>query len=453
MSTKFYLPKYLAAEHEVAAYLARLLRQGCDKVTPVLDGLGKRQPEAVEMACQHPVSIICGPPGTGKTTTLQRVCDSFQQACMTIKLMCPTGKGAKRADEVINQGEGGRREVPIECSTIHRGLQYDFRIGGFQINRHNPLNCDVLIIEEFSMLGLMLARDTLSSVNPQKTRVVFCGDWHQLPSVEPGNTARDMILSDVIPKVELDHIFRTGPNSGVAFNATQILNGEDVVKVDPRTGEKFEDFYFVPRNNEEQTVEWILENVAAKIPEVRGYDSLYDIQVLSPGKRTQAGTKSLNEKLREKLNSRGDGSVYKGFWENDKIINRQNNYKYDIVNGDVGVISSIKKDDIIMKFAEGAGPSGDGWVQMPKSDFNNIFLSYCNTIHTSQGSEYKVVIIPVHRGHYRLLFRELIYTGITRAKELAVVVGDPSAFARCIANNVTAKRNTNLQSIIRKLAS
>lgn len=449
MATRFYTPKSLAAEHEIAAYIVRLLQQRCDKVDAICDGLGKRQPDAVEMACQSPVSILCGGPGTGKTTTLNKICDSFQEQSMTISIMSPTGKAAKRAYEVVNPG----RDVPIECSTIHRGLQYDMNTGGFRINRHNPLDIDVLIIEEFSMLGLFLARDLLSSVNPKKTRVVFCGDWHQLPSVDPGNIARDLILSGVIPKVELDHIFRTGPNSGIAYNAQRILNGEDIVKVDPRTGEKFEDFYFVPRGNEEETLKFILDNVCDKIPSTRGYDPLKDIQVLSPGKKTAVGTKSLNDKLRDRLNPTEGKKHFRFFYEGDKIINRRNSYTYDIVNGDIGLMESILEKEIEMQFDEGAGPAGDGKVVMAKDDFENISLAYCNTIHTSQGSEYKGVVIPTHRGHFRLLFRELIYTGITRAKELAVVVGDPSAFARCISNNVTAKRNTNMQSILRKYAA
>lgn len=443
--TQFYLPQFFTAEYEFAAYLAKLMRSGCQKIDPVFDGLDKDQPKAVQLACERPVSIICGGPGTGKTTTTRRACDSFQKAGLKVRIMCPTAKAAKRSDEVVNAG----RTDKIEASTIHLGLEYNVQLGGFKKNSRNQLDCDVLLIDEFSMLDIQLGAAVLSSVNPKRTRVVFCGDWHQLPSVGPGCVARDMIMSGVIPKTELNHVFRTGPNSGIAYNANRILNGEEICKQDPRTGEDFTDFYFVPKTEERLSMEFILENICTKIPKKLGYDPLLDIQCLSPGKKSIVGTDNLNKMLRDKLNP-NKGKGFHGFYEGDKIACRANKYEHGIVNGDVGKILRITDENVEAQFTEGCGQLGDGYVCMPQDEFDDMRLAYCNTIHTSQGSEYKAVLIPIHRTHYRLLFRELLYTGITRARELAVVIGDISAFNHCIANNVSEKRNTNLQSILRR---
>lgn len=449
MATEFYLPNYFAAEHETAAYIARLVKQSCKSIESVTEGLSHKQPNAVAMACNKPLSLLYGPPGTGKTTTLRCIVQSFQNAGLSILGISPTGKASKRMDTVINDG----RDNKIKCMTVHRGMRYNPAMNIFGINRFAPFEYDVLIMDEWSMLGCLLNRDFLSSVNSKRTRVLFCGDPWQLPSVEPGNTAKDMVMSGVLPRTELDFVFRTGKNSGIAYNAQRILQGENIVKIDPRTGENFNDCFFVPTRSEEDTFQWIIDNVSEKIPRARGIDPVTDIQVLSPGKKGTVGTENINKELRELLNPVGliHQKIFKGFRANDRVINRKNNYHYGIVNGDIGIISSIEDKSVIIEFGAGAGTDGSGRVEIAKSDFESIYFAYCNTVHTSQGSEYNTVVMPLHRCHHILLTRELVYTAWTRAKKLTVFVGDPGAFAYALSNNVTSKRNTNLQSRLKDL--
>lgn len=449
MATEFYLPNYFAAEHEVAAYIARLVRRPCQSIEPVTDGLSHKQPDAVAMACTNSLSILHGPPGTGKTTTLRCIVQSFQNAGLSILGLSPTGKAGKRMDEVINKDCSNK----IDCMTVHRGMKYNPGINAFGINRFQPFDYDVLIMDEWSMLGCLLSCNFLSSVNPKRTRILFCGDPWQLPSVEPGNIAKDMVMSGVLPMTELDFVFRTGKNSGIAYNAQRILRGEDIVKIDPRTGETFKDCFFVPTKSAEETFNWILDNVSKKIPKARSIDSVADIQCLSPGKKGTVGTENVNKELRELLNPLATGhcKTFKGFRKGDRVINRKNNYQYGIVNGDIGFISGIDDGSVTVSFGPGAGVDGTGIVEIDESDFENIYLSYCNTVHTSQGSEYNTTVTPIHRCHHRLLSRELVYTAWTRARQLTVFVGDPGAFAYALSNNVTSKRNTNLQLILKKL--
>lgn len=450
MATEFYLPNYFAAEHETAAYIARLLQQPCKSIKASADGLSHKQPEAVAMACSNSLSILHGPPGTGKTTTLRCIVQSFQDAKLSILGISPTGKASKRMYEVINRDCSNK----INCMTVHRGMKYNPGLHAFGINRFQPFDYDVLIMDEWSMLGCLLCRDFLSSVNPKRTRVLFCGDPWQLPSVDPGNVAKDMVMSGVLPSTELDFVFRTGKNSGIAYNAQRILQGENIVKIDPRTGETFNDCFFVPTKSEEETFQWIIDNVSEKIPRARHVNPNTDIQVLSPGKKGTVGTEAINKALRDKLNpydSASKGKTFKGFRVNDRIINRKNSYQYGIVNGDVGLISAIEDEVVVCEFSVGAGIDGSGHVEIAKSDFESIYLAYCNTVHSSQGSEYNTVVVPIHRSHHMLLTRELVYTAWTRAKQLTVFVGDSRAFAYALSNNVTSKRNTNLQPILKKM--
>ena len=439
-----YLPTAFAAEQEIGGYLSALLSSEVDRIEPsITDILSHKQPSAVENACNNPVSILCGPPGTGKTTTLRAICDSYQDAGMKGVILTPTGKAAKRADVVVNTG----REKKIECMTMHRGLEYSYE--GFQINRNNQFEYDYVINEEFSMDDCYIARDFLSSVKPGRTRVVFCGDQHQLPSVGPGNFARDMINCQLFPSTELDHIFRQGANSGIVLNAKRILEGKNPLKTDPRTGENFEDFYFVPRKSEQETLDFILRSVCDTMPARRGFDAIEDTQVLSPGRKSVVGTNSINNTLREKLNPSGESKY--GFRIGDKVINRKNNYDHDIVNGDVGIVKSFSSGQVEFDFGEGTGEHGDGIVVLDRDGIDKVFLAYCFTVHSSQGSEFKATVIPIHKCHTMLLYREMLYTAISRARELTVVVGDPKAYQRCVTNNVTSKRVTRLMSILREM--
>lgn len=451
--TTFYLPSTYVAECELAMLLRRLQRSkgiNRDKLTPVTTGLDKDQPNAVAMACTEPLSILCGSPGTGKTTTLERIVDSFQSAGLQGMVLAPTGKAGKRADEVINRKS--KRPTPIPCQTIHRGLHWNFGAGehgqgGFSFNEHEYLDIDYLIIEESSMGDLHLMRDTMLAVNPTRTRVLFCGDPYQLPSVDPGNVLHDMISSRVIPTTNLQHVFRQGADSGIAINAQRIMRGEGLLKHDPRTGELFSDFFFVPKPDELSTVNTIVSYASDKIPTQRKFDPLMEIQVASPGKKSICGAVNLNKALREKMNPGKD--VYRNFRKHDKVIQRQNMRQLGIVNGDCGKILEISDQGCTVDFGPGAGNNESGIVEMSSQFMGHLTHGYCATVHFLQGSEVKAILIPLHKCHTRLLFRNLIYTGITRGKELTVLLGDPLALARCLSNSTTDKRITNLQALLR----
>lgn len=442
MATKFYLPEMLAAEHEIAALLARLMRKGCDRIEPDTEGLLYQQPEAVKKACTKPVSILRGQPGTGKTTTLRRVVSSFDKAGMKGVVLCPTGKARKRADEVINGPDENYRNAPV-CSTIHRGLEYSMKAGGFQRNYENPLDVDYVVADEFPMSGCLLSRSLFMSIKPGKTRLVLCGDDNQLPSVEPGNVMHDMIKSEVFPDTNLTNILRQGKDSGIAYNSSLMLRGLRPIKEDPKTGERFRDFFFVPRESHGKSVSTFLDYVCDKIPEKYGYDPINDIQVLSPGKKSDVGTKNLNDLLRDRLNPGGNPG-FMGFKVKDKVINRVNNLGLGIVNGDVGFVKEVGKKGMIVDF-------GVGDTQITAGDKVSLHLAYCFTVHSSQGSEFPVVLTACHKTHYQLLFRNLIYTAVTRARNLSMVIGEPKAFLGAIERTVVDKRQTGLARLLARI--
>lgn len=443
--TRFYLPEYYAAEAEAAMYLKRLKKRGCDAITPVLDGLKDIQPRVVELACRQPLSILYGRPGSGKTTTLRRIVQSFDLAGMQGMILTPTGKAAKRASEVLDT-EATKYVHRPTCQTTYRGLEW--ANGEFLYNHTRTLQADYVIIEEASMLGSMNARDILSAIDPERTRVIISGDPYQLPSIEPGNFLYDIIQSDRIAKTELTKVFRTGAKSGIAHNASRMLQGNLPVKQDPETLEAFSDCYFLARGNEEETfqtiVDYIAEKIPAKLPE---FNALTDIQSLSPGKKGTVGVEALNKALRERLNS-GGVMACKGFKLKDKVINRRNNYTLGIVNGDVGLIQEIGTMGMVVNFGAGTGADGTGIVKIEGEALEAIQLAYSYTVHSSQGSEYPVQITPIHRCHWKNLYQNLVYTAWTRAKQLSILVGDIEALRYCVQNRVTEKRLTGLQELL-----
>lgn len=445
--TYFYLPKYFAAERELSAYVKRMKKASCQQITPITTGLEGLQCAAVEQACSSPISLLYGKPGTGKTTTMRRIVQSFDMAGMTGIIMAPAAKAAKRAAEVLDTGYFGWSSKP-ECVTTYRGLEYNGGIGTFMRNYKRPLDVDYVILEETGMLGCLNACDVLSAIDPKKTRIILSGDPYQLPSVEAGNVFYDLITSDFVPKVELEKIHRTGPKSGIAINAARMLQGILPLKNHPDTGEPFDDCFFVPRESEEDTLKTILEYITEKIPAKRGVDRLSGIQSLAPGKKSTCGTDSLNKELRAILNPSGRLGV-RQFRCGDKVINRRNNYSLGIVNGDVGLIKDISASGMTVDFGLGAGLDGCGIVEIQGDSLDAIHLAYSYTVHSSQGSEYPVVLMPIHRCHWKLLFQNLLYTGWTRAKQLTIFLGDIDAFRYGIQNRVTEKRKTGLKSLLR----
>lgn len=452
MSTRFYLRRYFVAEQELAARAIRLFKRNVDKITPIIDDLKCDQPKAVEMACTSGFSLLHGLPGSGKTTVMRRCIQSYDAAGMKGVILCPTGKAAKRADEVLSTGNCQFKNRP-KCLTIHRGLEWSPQEGRFLRGPENYLDADYVWMDEGSMAGLMIANSLFGAIDPERTRLNISGDPYQLPSVDPGNVLHDFINCRVIPAVELTHVFRQGANSGISFNASRILNGDLPVHTDPRTSEKFTDFFFTPSDDLEKTAARIVEFVVEKIPQKTGLNPLTEIQTLSPGKKSAVGTDELNKRLRDALNpAKKDQPSWRGFRVGDRVINRKNIFTLGIVNGDVGTVKELGKSGMLVDFGLGAGNDGKGLVEIESEAGDNIYLSFCFTIHSSQGSEFPCVVMPLHKTHYQLLYRNLVYTGWTRARQFCYTLGEFDALSTAISNPVTEKRQTGLQALLRRAA-
>jgi exodeoxyribonuclease V alpha subunit len=446
--------------------LNRLRHAECRKVTPVLDGeengkkweLKYQQPEACKNACENAISVLCGLPGTGKTTTLRATVSSFVNAGMKVVVLGPTGAASKRASSIINAGS---IDEAIPCYTVHSYLGYNPAFDKFKYNRRNKrCDADVVVVDEFPMLDTILARNIVESIDHRKTRLVLQGDPHQLPSVSAGNIGHDIIRSGVFKQVMLDKVLRQGANSGIVHNANRVIKGEKLITADPVTGETFTDFFFVNKegeNGQEEARDYIKTIVHKKLVERRGYDPMKDIQVLCPGHKSIIGVKELNKHMQELLNPNGK-KMASWLRVGDKVVNNKNNWNLNIVNGDVGYIIGHKMERdsdgeldnrYDVDFGPGAGPNGDGIVSLTIDQLTNLSLGYASTVHKSQGSEYRCVIMPLFCAHYTLLYRNLLYTGMTRARELLVLVGEKKALGMAIRNNSPSKRMSNLETILR----
>jgi exodeoxyribonuclease V alpha subunit len=332
-----------------------------------------------------------------------------------------------------------------EAKTIHRLLEFSFIKGGFQKNQDKPLNCDLLILDEASMIDTILMHHLLKAV-PSSATVILVGDVNQLPSVGAGNVLNDMITSGVVPVVELNEIFRQSKTSRIIVNAHKINNG---------TVPSFEnevhnnDFYFIRQEDPQKVLEIILELTKTRIPQRFGFDPVDDIQVLTPMHKGLVGAENLNMELQKTLNPVQEGIVRgnRSFRVNDKVMQIRNNYDKEVFNGDIGRIADIRPEEyqVIVTF--------DGRdVAYEFSDFDEIVLAYAISVHKSQGSEYPAVIIPILTQHYILLQRNLIYTAITRGRNLVVVVGTRNALAIGVNNDKTQKRYTYLKHRLAKLS-
>lgn len=441
-----YKPDYFIAEYELASFIRDIHQAGCTKIEPLLDGLKHRQPDAVVNACTKPVSIMTGPAGTGKTTTLKNVIKSFHAAGMRGAVACPSGKAAKRANSAINS-----EEKYVSCKTIHSLLEYDGSSGSFIYNRNNKFSdLDYLVIDEYPMTDLIVARDLLSAIEPGGTRVIFSGDPNQLPSVDPGSIGRDLLMVPQIPAITLDVVLRQGAKSGIVINANRVLQGKPFIKKDPVTGEDFTDCFFTPKKNEQDSFETILRWMDPKnkngIPEKRGWHPVDDIQCLSPGKKSICGTEKMNEALQRAF-STSKRTMF-GFTIGDKVINNKNNKQLDIVNGDVGVIRDFDVSGPQHQHKLMVDFGYQGIVKMTHEQSRSLTLAYCFTVHKSQGSEYKAVLGPIHMAHSILLTRNLLYTWMTRASELFCLLGDQQALEIAIRNDSPSKRRSRLRSIL-----
>ncbi len=393
--------------------------------------LAENQRNAVMRASEDKVMVITGGPGTGKTTIINAVLKIYAELKIRIMLAAPTGRAAKRMSEATG----------LEAKTIHRLLEYSLQKGGFQRNEDKPLDCDILVIDEASMIDTVLMYHLLKAV-PLTSTLILVGDVHQLPSVGPGNVLNDIIASSAVPVVTLDKIFRQAKTSQIIVNAHKINAGQVPSTHAERASDPQTDFYFIEQEDPEKVLEIILELNKTRIPRHFGFDPVEEIQVLTPMHKGSVGAANLNQQLQEVLNS-GESGITRGertYRINDKVMQIRNNYDKEIFNGDIGRITAIAWE------SREVTVSIDGRdVIYDFEDLDEIVPAYAVSIHKSQGSEYPVVIVPIITQHYILLQRNLIYTAVTRGKQLVVMVGTRKALAIGINNDKTRKRFTRLK--------
>jgi exodeoxyribonuclease V alpha subunit len=456
--TQIYLTDLYHAERRVAAAFQNLLstpsylqgelgsslwersgrdaRGAIDLISPELFGasaltLDEDQARATEQALRDKVLVITGGPGTGKTTLLTALLTILRRAKVSFVLAAPTGRAAKRMSE--SAGE--------EAMTIHRLLEYNPREGRFQRGEDNPLQADFVIVDETSMVDLALMDHLLRAVDPH-SHLILVGDVDQLPSVGPGSVLRDLIDSGVVPKVVLRRIFRQGRESLIVVNAHRILQGQPLTLAEDGDAS---DFVFIAQESEEDILATVKDLVRENIPRAFQLDAnevAQSIQVLTPMHRGMLGTINLNRELQALLNPLGT-ALERGGWAlraGDKVMQLRNNYDKGVFNGDLGRIVSIDRDvaSVKVEFLEKI-------VEYESDQLDEIALAYATSVHKSQGSEYPVVIMPLHTAHYMMLHRSILYTAVTRAKKLVVLVGSRKALSMAIRNLRVENRNTGLK--------
>jgi len=391
--------------------------------------LAEKQEEAVLLAATSKVLIITGGPGTGKTTIITAILRIFQQLKLRILLAAPTGRAAKRMNEATG----------CEAKTIHRLLEYSPHKARFKKDESDPLEGDVAIIDEASMVDTLLMYHLLKAI-PSHAHLILVGDVDQLPSVGPGNVLKDIIKSGKFTVVRLAEIFRQDQESMIIVNAHKINEGQFPVFKELDKADKT-DFQFIQEEDPEKILQNILDLCSERIPGRFRFHPLREIQVLTPMHKGILGVANLNIELQRRLNP-GPSGISHGTWNfrsGDKVMQTVNNYDKDVFNGDIGWISKIDPEqrEVTIDF--------DGrQVPYDYSDLDEVVLAYAVSVHKSQGSEYPVVILPVTTQHYLLLQRNLIYTGITRAKKLVVLIGTKKALAIAIRNNKPQQRYTLL---------
>jgi exodeoxyribonuclease V alpha subunit len=383
------------------------------------------QVEAIRQAIASKVMVLTGGPGTGKTTTTKAIIAALQSAGMRILLAAPTGRAAKRMSEATG----------MEAKTIHRLLEYNPQ-DGYKRNDENPLEGDALIVDECSMIDIILMNN-LTKALPTTMRLVLVGDIDQLPSVGAGNVLRDIIDSGVIPVVRLTRIFRQAQSSRIVMSAHAINRGcfPDI------SNGQHTDFFFMKQEEPEKVVETIVSLVRDRLPKAYRQPTA-NIQVLTPMQRGVVGAANLNMALQQALNYNTAALVRGGYTykEGDRVMQLRNNYDKDVYNGDLGYVHSMDMEERTLTV------DFDGQlVEYEVSELDELTLAYATTIHKSQGSEYPIVVMPVLMTHYVMLQRNLIYTGITRAKKICVLVGQTKALAYAIHNMKVLKRNTRLK--------
>ena len=448
---KVYLGAYHTYEKTSSEYLAKLIRGKIDVVAADLykeiSKIEKKnsiefadeQKEAIKAALTNKVLVLTGGPGTGKTTIINAIIDLYgKHTDKDILLAAPTGKAAKRMAEVTR----------MDAVTIHRLLEYDGAYKTFKRNESNPLSCDVLIIDEASMIDLPLFYSLIKAV-PSSASLIFVGDIDQLPSVGAGNILGDIIDCGYVPVMRLTKIFRQAEESLIIVNSHRINRGEfpyyknDIGKTD---------FFYIEKDSPIDIRDTIIDFVVRKLPTTLGLNPKTDIQVLAPMYKGDVGVNTLNRELQKKLNKNfyNQNKKYQRdfvtFLEGDKVMQIRNNYEKDVFNGDVGTINKIYPEDkkITIDF-------DNRFVNYGFSEMDEIVLAYATTIHKFQGSESPCIVMPMTMQHFILLQRNLLYTGVTRGKKVVVLVGEKKAIMMAIKNNISKTRYTNLSWNIKEI--
>lgn len=394
--------------------------------------LGEQQKLAIRTAATAKVVVITGGPGVGKTTIVRAILSLFERRGKRVRLAAPTGRAAKRMSEATGH----------DATTIHRLLEFEPRSADFGRNEQTPLDLDALILDESSMIDVPLAAALFTAV-PDPTRVVIVGDADQLPSVGPGAFLRDVIGSNRVPTVRLDQVFRQAAQSRIVQNAHRILHGEQPESVaadDPQA-----DFFIIQRREPDKAAQVVRELVTERIPRRFGLDPKRDVQVLAPMHRGPCGIATLNQELQQALNPDGPALEWRGqrFRAGDKVMQTKNDYERETFNGDVGFVAQVNPAEraLSVQFDERT-------VDYADSDLDALVLAYATTIHKSQGSEYPAVVIPILTTHFVMLSKNLVYTAVTRAKRLCVLVADPRALRLAIGETRREERMTRLRERI-----
>lgn len=393
--------------------------------------LAQQQREAVEAVLEHGLFVLTGGPGTGKTTVIRAMIDIMEEQGLEILLGAPTGRAAKRLSEATHRG----------ARTVHRmleaGCNLEDGVCGFGRTQDEPLEADVIILDEVSMMDIVLMRHFLMAV-PDGAHVILVGDVDQLPAVGPGSVLQDIIRSGVVAKVCLTEVFRQGDDSNIVMNAHAINAG----RLPQCSREKGSDFIFIEQDDSELVEQQVVALCSKHLPRL-GYDPLADVQVLSPMHRNVCGVERLNQLFQNAMNPHNDDvpeivSGSRVFRLGDKVMQNKNNYDKGVFNGDIGYIVSLESGKLLVHFGD------DLEAEYEAAEFGQLQLAYCMTVHKSQGSEYPVVVLPLISAHYIMLQRNLLYTAVTRAKKMVILIGSKAALTTAVENDRTRKRYTLL---------